>query len=166
MNQHKFDLVLVNWGGLLFPNPETQFASALADQDNNTNITGFKDKRVDELLPVYDKEFNQARRLAIIREIDGIATRAHHYIMMWEPPYTRIAYWNHFGMPDGDFTRFNDYHDIPTLWWIDPAKDAALKRAMGDNNAKLPVGETEVHYWDVYAKAHPVAESEGFAGKK
>ncbi|HKC57173.1 MAG TPA: extracellular solute-binding protein [Vicinamibacterales bacterium] len=166
MDQRKFDLILANWGGLLFPNPETQFASSLADSSNSNNITGFKNKRVDELLPIYDKEFNQARRVAIIREIDGIVANSHEYILMWEAPYTRIAYWNKFGMPDGYFTRFNDYHDIPTLWWIDPDKDAALKRTMGDNAAKLPVGATEVHFWDEYSKQHPVAESEGFAGKK
>ena len=38
------------WGGLLFPNPETSFASSLADVPDNNNITGFKDARVDELL--------------------------------------------------------------------------------------------------------------------
>jgi microcin C transport system substrate-binding protein len=166
MDQRKFDLVLANWGGLVFPNPETQFASSLADQNNNNNITGFKDKRVDELLPQYDKEFDQAKRVAIIREIDGIVAKSYQYVLMWNPPYTRIAYWNKFGIPDGYFTRFNDYHDVPTLWWLDPEKDAALKRALGDNNATLPVGETEVHYWDAYSKAHPASESEGFTGKK
>src|SRR5688572_18462307 len=49
--QRRFDVVSMAWGGLVFPNPETQWKSTLADVDNNNNITGFKDKRVDELLP-------------------------------------------------------------------------------------------------------------------
>jgi hypothetical protein len=85
---------------------------------------------------------------------------------MWEPPYTRIAYWNKFGMPEGYFTRFADYMDVPSLWWIDPARDAALKRAMADNNAKLPVGAIDIRYWQEYSKQHPASESEGFAGSK
>jgi len=161
MDQRKFDLILIGWTGLVFPNPETSDASNLADQNNSNNITGFKDKRVDELLPLYDKEFDQQKRIAIIREIDGIKANAHHYVLMWEPPYTRIAYWNKFGMPQGYFTRFNDYHDVPTLWWIDPQKQEELNRAMA-GNGKLPVGQTEVHYWDEYTKQHPVAQSEGF----
>jgi microcin C transport system substrate-binding protein len=162
MDQRKFDLIQANWGGLVFPNPETSFASSLADQNNTNNITGFKNKRVDELLDIYDKEFDQPKRIAIIREIDGILANAHHYVLQWEPPYNRIAYWNKFGVPDGYFTRFDDFHDVPTLWWIDPQKQNDLTRAMGDSSVKMPVGPVEVHYWDEYIKQHPVSQSEGF----
>jgi len=157
---------MVIFGGIVFPNPETSWASSLADQDNNNNITSFKSKRVDELLALYDKEFDHKKRVDIIREADSIVANAHEYVLFWEAPYNRIAYWNKFGMPQGEFTRFGDYHDVPGLWWVDPDKEAALKRAMADNNAKLPVGETEDHWWAAYIKQHPASESEGFAGKK
>jgi len=166
VDQRKFDLALVIYGGIVFPNPETSFQSSLADQNNNNNITSFKDKRVDQLLEQYDKEFDHKKRVDIIREVDNIVAKAHEYVLFWGTPYNRIAYWNKFGMPEGEFTRFGDYHDIPGLWWVDADKDAALKRAMGDNNAKLPVGQTEDHFWAAYIKAHPASESEGFAGKK
>jgi microcin C transport system permease protein len=107
---------------------------------NNNNITGFKNKRVDELLGLYDKEFDQKKRVAIIREVDGIVANSHEYVLFWEPPYTRIAYWNKFGMPQGYFSRFGDYRDAPGLWWIDPEKDATLRKAMADNSAKLRWG--------------------------
>ena len=163
--QRKFELAMVIYGGLVFPNPETSVASSLADQNNNNNITGFKNKRVDELLGQYDKEFDQKRRIAIIREIDGIQANSHDYVLFWEPSYTRFAYWNKFGMPQGYFSRFGDYHDVPGLWWIDPEKEAALKKAMG-TNGKLPVGAVDDYYWLEYAKQHPAEESEGFSGKK
>ena len=162
MDQRKFDLLLIGWTGLLFPNPETSYESSLADQNNTNNITGFKDTRVNELLPVYDKEFDQKKRVAIIREIDGILANAHHYILMWEAPYSRIAYWNKFGKTEGHFTRFGDYRDVPGLWWIDAQQQAALTKAVADANTKMPVGAADVHYWDAYAKQHPVTESEGF----
>jgi microcin C transport system substrate-binding protein len=152
--ERKFDTVMLGWGGLLFPNPETSFHSTLADVPNNNNITGFKNKRVDELLDVYDKEFDQQKRVAIIREIDGILANSHEYVLQWEAPFQRIAYWNKFGAPPGYLTRYGDYRDLVSLWWIDPQKEAALAKANADPNAKLPVGETEVRYWTEYVKQH------------
>jgi microcin C transport system substrate-binding protein len=145
------------WGSLLFPNPETSFHSRLADVPNNNNITGFKDARVDELLDLYDREFDQQKRAALIQEIDGIVANAYHYVLGWDAPFQRIAYWNRFGMPDGYLTRIGDYRDITSLWWLDPQKDADLRRALGDNAVTLPVGETEVRYWPEYGEREKAA---------
>ncbi|HUR32151.1 MAG TPA: extracellular solute-binding protein [Vicinamibacterales bacterium] len=152
-----FTMVSMAWGALLFPNPETSFGSALADQNNNNNITGFKDKRVDELLTQYDQEFDQKKRAAIIQEVDGIVANSYQYLLGWDAPFQRIAYWNKFGQPEGYLTRVGDYRDIPSLWWIDAAKEADLRRAMGDASVKLPVGETEVRYWPQYGEREKAA---------
>jgi microcin C transport system substrate-binding protein len=158
-----FSLVSMGWGSLIFPNPETSFESSLADVPNNNNITGFKDARVDALLKQYDQEFDSRKRAAIIRDIDGIVANSYQYILGWDAPFQRIAYWNRFGQPEGYLRRvgdqFNpsDYRDITNLWWIDPKKDAELKRAMGDDSVKLPVGETEVRYWQQYDEREKAA---------
>ncbi len=152
--ERKFDMMTMGWGGLLFPNPETSYHSTLADVNNTNNITGFKNKRVDELLDVYDREFDQAKREAIIREIDGLLANSHEYVLQWQAPFQRLGYWNKFGMPAGYVTRFGDYRDLISLWWIDPQKEAALAKAMADNAVQLPVGQTEVRYWQEYAKQH------------
>ncbi len=148
--ERNFDIVNMAWGGLLFPNPETSFSSELADQPNNNNITGFKDQRVDALLKDYDTEFEQDKRAAIIQEIDGILANSYQYILGWDAPFSRIAYWNKFGQPEGYLTRIGSASDIPTLWWVDPQKEAELRRALGDDSVKLPVGETDVRYWPEY----------------
>ncbi|HVY63988.1 MAG TPA: extracellular solute-binding protein [Gammaproteobacteria bacterium] len=150
MMERNFDMVNAAWTGLLFPNPESAFASSLADVPNNVNITGFKDPRVDELLKRYDVEYDPQKRASIIREIDGILANSYQYILAWDAPFSRIAYWDKFGHPEGYFTRIGDQSDIPSLWWIDPQKDAALRRARGDDGVNLPVGETEVRYWQDY----------------
>ena len=152
-----FSMVSMAWGALLFPNPETSFGSTLADQQNNNNITGFKSARVDELLTQYDKEFDQKKRAAVIQEIDGLVANSYEYLLGWDAPFSRIAYWNRFGHPDGYLTRVGDYRDIPTLWWIDPQKDAELRRAMGDNAATLPVGDTDVRYWPQHGEREKAA---------
>ena len=138
-------------------NPETSFGSELADQQNNNNITGFKDARVEELLKQYDKEYDPKKRTALIQEIDGILAVAYHYLLGWDAPFQRIAYWNKFGQPEGFLTRVGDYRDIPSLWWIDPQKDAELRKAMGDNQVKLPVGDTEVRYWPQFGEREKAA---------
>jgi microcin C transport system substrate-binding protein len=150
--QRRFDLVNMAWGALLFPNPETSFDSALADVDNNNNITGFKNARVDEILDAYDREFDQQKRVAMIREIDGILANEHHYALHWDAPFHRIGYWNKFGHPEGYFSRVGDYRDIPTMWWIDPQKQQQLAQAQRDSSMKLAVGETEVRYWPEFAQ--------------
>jgi microcin C transport system substrate-binding protein len=149
--QRNFEVAVMAWGGLLFPNPETSVSSKLADVPNNNNITGFKNARVDALLPAYDREFDPAKRAGIIREIDGIMANEHHYALEWSAPFQRIGYWNRFGHPESYLTRIGDYTDLPTLWWVDPQKEQRLQEAM-KNNSSLPVGPTEIRYWPEYAE--------------
>lgn len=152
MMDRNFDMVSTAWTGLLFPNPETAFSSSFADLPNNVNITGFKDARVDELLTLYDNEFDPQARAEIIQEIDGILANSYQYALAWDAPFNRIAYWNKFGHPEGYFTRIGDYRDMTSLWWIDPQKEADLRRALGSNSVNLPVGETDVRYWIEYGE--------------
>jgi microcin C transport system substrate-binding protein len=157
MMQRRFDVAYTGWTGLLFPNPETSYHSRLADSEGTNNITGMKNARLDQLFVQYDREFDPARRAAIIREVDGILANEHHYVLGWYGPFTRIAYWNKFGHPEGYLTRTQEYYMVlPSLWWIDPQREQQLLRAMGDASIKLPVGDTEVRYWQEYAKTHPM----------
>jgi microcin C transport system substrate-binding protein len=153
--EHKFDLAGFGYTGLLFPNPETSLSSKLADQLNTNNITGFKNARVDQILELYDKEFDEQKRIALIRELDGILANAHHFILTWEEPFQRIAFWNKFGYPESYLTRLGDYREPPTLWWIDPQREQQLQRAMSDSSIKFDVTPVEKKYWLEYAKTHP-----------
>ena len=156
VGQRKFDLEYQGWTGLIFPNPETSFHSKLADQNNNNNITGIKDKRLDELLDAYDIEFDQQKRIAIIREIDGIVANLHTYVLGWYAPFQRIGFWNKFGHPEGYFSRSGEYYtDVAGLWWIDSAKQAQLNKAMADPSIKFDQGQVDVRYWKDYAAKQP-----------
>jgi hypothetical protein len=68
-------------------------------------------------------------------------------VLEWYAPYNRIAFWNKFGRPQGEFTRIGDYMDMLSLWWIDPEKSAQLDRARRDTSMKLGQGEVEEKYW-------------------
>ncbi len=160
VNQRRFQMALMGWTGLTFPNPETSWHSSLADPDNTNNITGFKNARVDELCKLYDKTFDVAERFREIREIDGILANSYQYVLMWSAPYTRIVYWNKFGAPPGYITRTGDSSSVAAMWWIDPQKDAQLQQALRDPSRKLPVGAEEDRYWLEYAKKEQSAPSQ------
>ena len=156
-SQHKFGLVYTGWGSLPFPNPETEFHSKLADQMNTNNITGFKDRRVDELCDLYDKEFDLKKRVEIIREIDGIVANSYQYVLGWDAPFQRFAYWNRFGHPEGYLSRIGDYTDIISFWWVDANKQRALDEAMRDPSKKLEAGQPDVRSWQEFDKRQPAA---------
>jgi microcin C transport system substrate-binding protein len=158
ISNRSFQMVHLAWGGLLFPNPETQWLSSLADANNNNNITGFKNARVDQLCVAYDKMFDVRQRIGAMREIDGILANDYQYVLHWYAPYIRIAYWNRFGAPPGILQRTSDYYSALQTLWVDPAKDASLQRALRDASVKLEVGPVEDHYWDEYGKTHPFSQ--------
>ena len=113
--------------------------------------------KVDEILKQYDKEYDSKKRAEQIQQVDGILANSYQYVLMWDAPFQRIAYWNRFGHPEGYLTRIGDYRDITSVWWVDPQKDADLKRAMGDNTVKLTVGETDSRYWLQYGEREKAA---------
>ena len=136
------------WGGLVYPNPETSFKSTLADKKNNNNTTGVKSDRIDELLPLYDTEFDHEKRVQIIQEIDGIVSDIHPaaWGLSREPP-SRLLFWDKFGYPDYMLTKYGGrFYDILVHWWFDPDKEEALRKAQA-NNEKLPIGELEHGFW-------------------
>ena len=153
LDERKFDMVSIAFTGLVFPNPETSYHSSLADLNNTNNITGIKNQRIDEICDAYDGMFEVSERIAAIREIDGILASQYLYILQWYGPYQRIAYWNKFGHPLGYMSRIGDYRDLPSLWWVDPAREQALTRALADSSITLEVDPTEDRYWLEYTAA-------------
>jgi microcin C transport system substrate-binding protein len=156
--QRQFDFTFGSWGvGNIFPIPKPEYHSSMAKIENTNNISGFNDKRIDEITEQYEVTFDVQKRKAMLRELDGILTRQYHYVMQWYAPSTRIAYWNRYSYPAGTFSRIGDYEGslapgIPQLWWFDPVKEQKLAQAMRDPSIKLEIPPVEDHYWQEYAK--------------
>lgn len=150
--ERNFTIYMQAWNGLVFPNPETTLHSSLADESNNNNISGFKNERVDELLDEYDVTFDQARRVEIIREIDGIYSDIHPAAWGIARNYQRLLYWDKFGYPEYMVSRYTgDYRSIFSYWWFEPEKEKALEEAMA-NDITLEQGEMDVMFWPEYLK--------------
>ena len=161
----QFDMTYVAWGANAFPDPEQEYHSRLAAQQNNNNLTSFKDPHADELMERYGKSFDLNERVTLIRELDGLLTSQYHYVLHWGAPSLRLAYWNKFGQPRGYLTRTGDYMSdlnqgpgVERLWWIDPEKNKKLDEAMRDSSIKLPVGPIEDKYWLDNAKKEAAAK--------
>ena len=124
ISDRQFEMASLAWGADIFPNPEVEYHSRLADVKDNNNVTGFKDPRIDEICEKYKLAFDQKERVALIRQLDKILTEQYHYVLGWYAPAIRIGYWNKFGYPAGILTRTGD-HETDTnlgpgpeqLWW-------------------------------------------------
>jgi microcin C transport system substrate-binding protein len=156
--QREFDLIYGGWGvGSPFPNPRPEYHSSTADILNTNNISGFKNKRIDEICDQYDVEFDLSKRITLIQELDGILATQYQYINLWYAPADRVVYWNRYGMPKGTYSRIGDQvgsfaPGIPQLWWVEPQKAQRLDQAMRDRSVKIDVPPVEDHYWQEYGR--------------
>ncbi len=154
VNDRNFDLIYFGWGGILYPNPISSFKSDLADQKNTNNITGFKNKRADEIIDAEQITFDQAQRVAMLQELDSILVASHHWALNWHAPFNRIAYWNKFGQPEWYLGKVTDWQSVFATWWIDPEKEAEVAKARKDKAVKMEVGPTEIKFWPEYNQTH------------
>jgi microcin C transport system substrate-binding protein len=151
--QRQFEYAVGAWGvGSPFPSPRSNYHSETADIQNTNNITGLKDKRVDELIERYDISFDTNERAELLKKLDGILASQYIYTLRWYDPAQRVVFWNKFGMPEGSFSRVGDYNGtllpgIPQLWWVDPEKSQKVAQAMRDNSIRLEVPPVDDRYW-------------------
>lgn len=149
----QFKLTFQNWGGTTFPNPEGSMHSKYADKLENSNITSMANPRIDELSTKYEEEFDIAKRIRMVQEIDSLAVAQCHYAFGWIAPYSvRAVYWNKFDHPKCGLTRTGDYEAAFTLWSYNPEKDAQLQKAKNDPTLKMPVPKDKegIEYLDCW----------------
>ena len=146
-----FSLATKGLAGRLDPNPETTWRSELADQQNNNNLSGFKDPEVDRLCDEYDRTTTQKARVKILRKIDGILFRRHPWILSWWSPYTRLIFWNRFGYPAWMLGRTAGASTLLETWWIDEEREARLDAARRDASIRTPRIPLDNAYWREHA---------------
>ncbi len=143
MDEFNFEMTWAAWGAGLFKNPEHLWSSKEADRPGGSNITGFKNARVDALIEKQKTIFNVAERHAIVREIDAIIFAQHPYALLWNLNYTRLLYWHKFGVPPTVISKYSN--ESSAYWWYDEDADAELQAALA-NGTPLPKPPAEIHY--------------------
>jgi microcin C transport system substrate-binding protein len=152
VNARNFSVCMLAYSGLIYPNPEGSLRSSLADMNDNNNVWGFKNERVDELLDEYDICFDQNRRIKIIQEIDGIFNDTHPIAFSIVRNYSRMMWWDKFGYPNWMLSRYvGEYWDALYYWWIDEEVQERLTTAMKDDR-ELDLKPIDMKYWPDYLK--------------
>ncbi|HMP73551.1 MAG TPA: extracellular solute-binding protein [Kiritimatiellia bacterium] len=150
MDEFNFEMTWAAWSGGLFKDPEHLWLSREADRPSGNNITGFKSDEVDRLIEMQRGIFDVSERHELVRQIDEILTREVPYILLWNIDYTRLLYWNKFGMPDTVLSRFGDERSAYSLWWFDEDQAADLEAAMADR-LPLPPRPVVVRFHEMFS---------------
>ena len=123
-----FDMVIGGFGQSLSPGNEQRYywGSAAADREGSPNLIGIKNSAVDTLIDNVIFAKNRKELVAATRALDRVLLWGHYVIPNWHIRKYRIAYWDRFARPDvfPNFGRLG----WPDTWWLDDAKDAALKQ--------------------------------------
>ena len=145
MDTYNFDLTWAAWSAGLFKDPESMWSSLEADRPSGQNLAGFRNAEVDGLIAAQRTELDVQKRHDIVRRIDAILVREIPYVLLWNLNYTRLLWWNKFGMPDAPLGKHGDERAAHTYWWQDPDASADLAHAMATGRA-LPSRPVRVVY--------------------
>jgi microcin C transport system substrate-binding protein len=133
METFDYDVTVEVFGQSLSPGNEQRdmWSSAAAKVEGSRNTIGIASPAIDKLLELV---INAPDRQALIdrtRALDRVLLWGHYTIPNWHLRAWRIAYWDRFARPA--VTAKYSLGFLAT-WWVDPAKDAAL-RARRPNRA-------------------------------
>jgi len=150
MDGFNFDMTWAAWGAGIFKDPEGMWSSNEADRLGGSNITGFRNPAVDDLIALQKEIFDVHKRNEIVRKIDQIVFNDYPFVLLWNINYTRLLYWNKFGMPATVLSKFGGEESAYWYWWLDPDAVAVLKDARA-NNLAVPPQPAVVVFDDVFS---------------
>ncbi|MDE2475446.1 MAG: ABC transporter substrate-binding protein [Alphaproteobacteria bacterium] len=133
--QRKFEMLQVAMSSALYPDPRQNLGSEFKTTTNNNDFWGFGTPEVDALIKTYEESFDPEARKKALYRIDQIVHDEAFYIPFWTAPYVRLVYWDYMQFPECYLPKrassLTDYF----VYWIDPAKKAALTEAMQNGTA-------------------------------
>lgn len=131
-----YDMIVDGFGQSLSPGNEQRnyWSSSAADQPGSNNTIGIKDKAIDALVEGLISAPNRHRLVVYCRALDRVLQWNYFVIPNWHLAATRLAYWNKFGRPPAT----PKYGVGINSWWIDPAKEAAIRQHTADQDAQHP----------------------------
>lgn len=145
MDEFNFQMTWAAWNSGIFKDPEGMWSSSEADRKGGSNITGFKNSRVDELIEKQKVIFDINARNKIYRQVDQIIYNAYPYVLLWNINYTRLLYWNKFGTPNTVLSKYGDESSAYWYWWIDEDSAADLDDAI-KKDLLLPPQKSSIHF--------------------
>ena len=126
LDNYDFDMTTIWWRQSLSPGNEQRdfWSSEAADRPGTRNLAGIKDPVVDALIDRIITAPDRKSLVAACRALDRVLLWGHYVVPNWYSSNYRVAYWNKFEKP-----RIKPKYALGFIdtWWVDPAKDEALK---------------------------------------
>jgi microcin C transport system substrate-binding protein len=146
LNDRKFKVYYGAWTGSNFPEPRSSWHSEFAQGPDTGNHPGVADPVIDSLCAAYDTTYDLAERVRQIQAIDLRLMQGCYVALAWYGPYSRLLYWDKFGMPPWVLPRTEDWRSLIRVWWYDANRHRALREAIAGDRA-LPRPPEEVRGW-------------------
>lgn len=126
-----FDMIVGQWGAPISPGNEQRdyWGSTAADVPGSSNLIGIKNPAIDSLVDAIIAAESRSDLVAATRALDRVLLWGYYVIPHYHSPIYRLAYRNRFGKPA---VKPKYGIGLSDTWWVDPAKDAALKKGAGN----------------------------------
>jgi microcin C transport system substrate-binding protein len=126
-DSYDFDMIIDLWGQSLSPGNEQRefWGSKAADLPGGRNTAGIKDPVIDQMIELVIAAPDRESLITRVHCLDRILQWNMFVIPQFRYGKEMVAYWNRFSRPE----KIAKY--APTAfdtWWVDEAKDQALKR--------------------------------------
>ena len=121
-----YDVIVGTFGQSLSPGNEQRnyWSSATADRPGSRNLIGIKDPAVDALVEAIIGARDRKSLVTATHALDRVLLWHDYVIPNWYVNKDRLAWWDRFGIPKVLPKYGVDFY----AWWIDPAKDRALRQ--------------------------------------
>lgn len=95
---------------------EITWHSSGASDPASGNITGFKNKKVDDLLAQLKSETRVSTRERLIQQLDLLISQDHPMAFSWEPKYQRIAFWDRYEFTEPGYYAYSRWNQLFHEW--------------------------------------------------
>jgi microcin C transport system substrate-binding protein len=139
VEQFDYDVISTVFGQSLSPGNEQRefWGTEAADQKGSRNAIGIKNEAVDAIIEQIINVESRHDLIIRCRALDRVLQWNYYMVPHWHLPAFQLAWWDKFGMPE---KRPDPLYGFGSdSWWIDPAKEAALRtKTAAVEAAQLP----------------------------
>jgi microcin C transport system substrate-binding protein len=131
LEEFDFDMTVTVFGASDSPGNEQRnyWSAAKADMVGGGNLAGLKSAAVDRIVEAIIAAPDRASLVTNTRALDRVLQWSFLVVPHWHTRVDRVAYWDRFSRPA--VTPRVGY--LPSVWWVDPQKDAALRERRAQN---------------------------------
>jgi microcin C transport system substrate-binding protein len=141
VEQFDYDVISTVFGQSLSPGNEQRgfWGTAAADQRGSRNYIGVKNDAVDAIVEQIINVESRHDLIIRCRALDRVLQWSYYMVPHWHLAAFQLAWWDKFGMPEKRPDPL--YGHGGDSWWIDPAKEAALRTKTSAAEAQQPAAQ-------------------------